>query len=502
MILDTPPNPGLELREMRKSFGAVKALRGVSFDLRPGEIHALVGENGAGKSTLIKIAAGAHEPDSGTIRIGSKEFANLTPRTSRELGIAVIYQQPALFPELSIAENMALFLDTRGPFRRIPWRERRKNAESWLREAGADLDPDLEAGRLSMPEQQRVEIARALAAGAQWLILDEPTASLNERDAHHLLDVLTDLKKRGTGCIYISHRLEEISAIADRVTVLRDGQSVGTFEARALDSRQIIRLMVGRDATPQQKSSTSACGDVCLRVRSLSANATGLRNISFDLHRGEILGLAGLVGSGRTELARILFGLDRATSGEIRIEGRHPAPSHPAQAVERGIAYVPEDRRRHGVIPEMSVSANVTLAAHRRIFPRGWLNSEREKSETLEWIGRLDIRTSGPSAGVSTLSGGNQQKVALARWLATSPTILIVDEPTQGVDVGAKAEIHRLLQSWAAEGLSILLISSDLTEILHLSDRVGVMCQGTLACILSRASATPESVMSAALGNS
>ncbi|MBM3824279.1 MAG: sugar ABC transporter ATP-binding protein [Verrucomicrobia bacterium] len=510
----SPPSPGLELRGIDKAFGPIQALHRVDFDLRPGEIHALIGENGAGKSTLIKTVAGALEPDAGEIGVQGRTFRSLTPRLSRELGIAVIYQHPPLFPDLTVAENMRLFLGPARAFCVIDRSRQIERARECLAAIGSNLDPTLEAGRLSMPEQQLVEIARALAAGAQWLILDEPTAALGADDASRLHQVLHALRAKGAGCCYISHRLEDITGLADRVTVLRDGRKVACLPAAEATGREMIRLMVGGERPPSDSSpphvaqpDSSAPGtrtspdSVLMRVEGLGCKSSHLREISFELRRGEILGLAGLVGSGRTELARVLFGLDPLTQGTIRIEGQLCRIESPADALSLGIAYLPEDRRRHGIIAELSVAANTSMASFRRMFPRGWLDLARERCEAQSWIERLRIRCQGPETLAGTLSGGNQQKTALARWLATSPRVLIADEPTQGIDVGAKAEIHRLLQSLASEGLAILLLSSDWPELLQLSDRIGVMRQGRLTAFFSKQEASPEAILSAALGH-
>ncbi|HZJ16809.1 MAG TPA: sugar ABC transporter ATP-binding protein [Chthoniobacteraceae bacterium] len=493
--------PSLQLTSVTKSFGAVRALKGVSFDLRGGEVHALLGENGAGKSTLIKVITGAHQPDGGSIEIQGQRIAHLTPAAAHKLGIACIYQQPALFPDLTVAENIALRLEKPSIFRRVRWTEMRRRALELLHRLGAEIDPTKEVRQLSMPEQQLVEIACALGAGARIVIMDEPTASLTQKEQHLLFAVVRELRAHDVGVIYISHRLEEIFALADRVTVLRDGESVGTNPVDAMNEASLIKMMVGREVAAIYPPSESAPGEVVLSLKHVGCVASGVRDISFDVRAGEILGLAGLVGAGRTELARILFGLTPADAGEIMLCGECVEIRSPQQAVERGIAYVPEDRRRHGVILEMPIAANITMAVHPRLFPGAWLRFGAERELALDFIRDLAVKTSGPDAPGASLSGGNQQKVALARWLATKPKLLILDEPTQGVDVGAKAEIHKIIRRLAKEGLAVLMISSDLPEVLGMSDRIAVMRGGTMVAMLD-GKADAHDVMAAALGQS
>jgi rhamnose transport system ATP-binding protein len=473
----------------------------VSFELHAGEVHALLGENGAGKSTLIKVATGAHAPDAGAIVLAGTSWPRLDPATARAQGIACIYQQPALFPDLSVAENIGLRLEPAGGARQVDWRARRTRAGELLRRAGAAIDPDREVRQLSMPEQQLVEIACALGAEARILIMDEPTASLTRREQERLFETVRRLKAGGVGIIYISHRLEEIFALADRVTVLRDGASLGTRAVAEIDEAGLIRLMVGREVSQLYPPSLAPAGAGVLELRAVGCAAAGVKDVSFAVQAGEVFGLAGLVGAGRTELARILFGLTPADAGEIWLHGQRMDIRSPREAMDHGIAYVPEDRRRHGVVLELPVAQNITLAAHRRIFPGGWLRRAVERGMAEKFITQLGIRTDGPDAPTGSLSGGNQQKVSLARWLATAPRVLILDEPTQGVDVGAKGEIHRIIRELAAGGLAVILISSDLPEVLGMSDRIGVMRGGTLVEILPGGTPAPA-VMAAALGQS
>jgi rhamnose transport system ATP-binding protein len=489
----------LQLSSVTKSFGAVRALKGVSFDLQAGEVHALLGENGAGKSTLIKIITGAHQPDGGEIAINGARVEKLSPASTHKLGIACIYQQPALFPDLTVAENIGLRLERAKNFSRVDWNSRREQAQKLLQRIGAEISPEAEVRSLSMPEQQLVEIACALGAGARIVIMDEPTASLTQKETQLLFAVVRELRKSGVGVIYISHRLEEIFQLADRVTVLRDGESVATNKVSEMNEASLIKLMVGREVSAIYPPAESAPGEIVLALKNLSCAAGGVKNVSLEIRAGEILGMAGLVGAGRTELARILFGITPADSGEIILNGAQIKIHSPQDAVANGIAYVPEDRRRHGVILELPIAQNMTMAIHKRIFSGTWLRFGAEKQLALEFIRDLGIKTSGPDAPGNSLSGGNQQKVSLARWLATKPKILILDEPTQGVDVGAKSEIHKIIRALAKDGLAVLMISSDLPEVLGMSDRIAVMRGGTIAAMLPGKSDAHE-VMAAALG--
>jgi len=489
----------LQLTNVTKSFGAVRALKGVSFDLHTREVHALLGENGAGKSTLIKVITGAHQPDAGTIEIRGQPVRHLTPAAAHELGVACIYQQPALFPDLTVAENIGLRLEPEVAMRKVNWPQRRERAVKLLQRIGADISSYAEIRSLSMPEQQLVEIACALGAGARIVIMDEPTASLTPKEVQLLFTVIRELRQSGVGVIYISHRLEEIFAVADRVTVLRDGESIATNKVDEINEASLIKLMVGREVSHIYPSPEGASGNFVLSLKNLNCVASGVHDVTLQVRAGEVLGLAGLVGAGRTELARVLFGITPADSGEIVLNGQRLTVSSPQEAVAHGIAYVPEDRRRHGVILEMPIAHNVTMAIHRRIFPGSWLRFGAEKQLALDFIRDLDVRTSGPEAPGNSLSGGNQQKVSLARWLATKPKLLILDEPTQGVDVGAKSEIHKIIRRLAKEGLAVMMISSDLPEILGMSDRIAVMRGGTITAILPGQSDAHE-VMAAALG--
>ncbi len=491
----------LTAKNISKSYAGVKALKSASFDLRAGEVHALIGENGAGKSTLIKIITGAVEADGGELFLNGNPVIANSPQQARTLGIAAIYQQPALFPELTVAENIAFGMERSSLWQPINWRSRRQTAENLLAEVGAKIKPEALAGELSMPQQQLVEIARSLGAEAKVLIMDEPTASLSEEDTQNLFRVIRELRERGVGIIYISHRLEELPVIADRVTVLRDGETIATKQMADVDRQELIRLMVGRELSAVFPKRTVSLGKIVFDLKNLSSATAGVKDINLTIRSGEILGLAGLVGAGRTELARTIFGLTPADEGEIFINGESVKISNPAEAIQYGIAYVPEDRRRHGVVLELPISQNMTLSSLQNLSKFGAMNFASERELAQNYVEKLGVKTPAIFAPASTLSGGNQQKVALSRWLATEPKILILDEPTQGIDVGAKSEIHSLMCDLAERGMAILMISSELPEVLGMSDRIAVMHGGKIAGMLSREEATQQNVLSLALGN-
>jgi rhamnose transport system ATP-binding protein len=489
----------LSAASISKTFAGVRALKGVTFELRAGEVHALVGENGAGKSTLIKIVAGAETPDAGTLTVGGNVVRHMTPATAKALGIAVIYQQPALFPDLTVSENIALSLEPPALWRRVDWRDRDRGARELLLRVGAAIDPQRLAATLTMPEQQLVEIAKAIGADARIVFMDEPSASLTEREVERLFGVIARLRAAGVGIVYISHRLEEVFRIADRVTVLRDGETVATRAREAVDRAELIQLMVGRELAAVFPKRSIPLGDVVFEVRGLGNRAAGLHDISLSVRRGEILGIAGLVGSGRTELAESIFGLRALDAGELLLSGTPIHIASPADAIAAGIGYVPEDRRRHGVVLDMPITANTSVANLGAIARRGLIDRAVERTAAEGYVNRLRIRAASVYQEAGTLSGGNQQKVAVARWLATNPAVLILDEPTQGVDIGAKSEMHALMQDLVERGLAIIMISSELPEILGMSDRVVVMRKGRIAGELTRADATQHAILALAL---
>ena len=492
----------LDATAITKSFAGVQALRGVSFELRSGEVHALLGENGAGKSTLIKVITGAEKADSGTLAVDGRLVPHNSPAAARALGIAAVYQQPALFPDLTVEENIALALESAAVWRRIDWRARRRQARELLERCGAEIAPERTVSTLSMPEQQLVEIAKAIGARARILILDEPTAALTDREVERLFRVIGALRGEGAGIIYISHRLDEVSVIADRVTVLRDGQTIATRDLRDVDRAELVRLMVGRDIHAIFPKRDVPIGEIALDVRHLACRAAGIHDVTFQVRRGEILGIAGLVGSGRTELAETLFGLTPADDGEILLRGSVTRIGSPAQAIRMKLGLLPEDRRQHGVVLEMPVAANISLAGLDEVSRHGLIDQALERSLARGYVERLRIKTPSVYTETGSLSGGNQQKVAVARWLAINPEVLILDEPTQGVDIGSKSEIHQIMVDLAERGMAILMISSELPEILGMSDRIAVMHAGTIAGLLPRAEATQEKILALALGHS
>jgi ABC-type sugar transport system ATPase subunit len=472
----------------------VRVLKDVDFDVRPGEVHALLGENGAGKSTLIKIIAGTHAPDGGTIRLGDEELKAVTPRDAVRGGIATVYQELLLFPELTVAENVFLGHAPKTARGTLDWGQMRRVSRQLLDSLDShDLDVDAKVGTLSVANRQRIEIAKALSQNARVLIMDEPTAALADADVKRLMSVVKRLRDRGVGIIYVSHKLPEIFEIADRVTVLRDGALIGTRPIAEVTEQTLVAMMVGREIDHLFPKPEPVIGETILKVSNLSFGDR-VRDISFELRRGEILGVAGLVGAGRTELALTIFGITPATSGTIEIDGVPVTITTPRQARQHGIAYVPEDRGLQGLVRPMTIAENVSMAALRRIAGGLFINFRAESQRAAAAIKQLGIRARGPDQVVGQLSGGNQQKVVLGKWLETEPRILIMDEPTRGIDVGAKAEIHALMGRLARQGMAVLMISSELPEVLGMSDRVLVMHGGRLVATLDRAQASPESI--------
>jgi rhamnose transport system ATP-binding protein len=491
----------LEAIGIEKSYGGVRALKNVSLTLREAEVHALIGENGAGKSSLIKVLTGAVRADAGEIWVQGERLHDITPAKARALGIGVIYQQPALFPDLSVAENIALATETATLWHKVDWKGRRARAAELLARIGSRIRPEKLAGDLTIAEQQIVEIVKALDANARILIMDEPTSALGNEDSENLFRILLELRAKGVSIVYITHRFEELFRLADRVTVLRDGNSIATREMAGVTNKELIHMMVGREVETLFPKHEIKLGATALEVRSARCRQLGFENVSLSIRRGEILGLGGLIGSGRTQLAEALFGLVRLDSGEILIDGQRVEIRSPSDAVKFGLAYVPEDRRRHGVILEMPISANTTLASLEKISINGLLRFRTEQDVAKRLKERLGVKAPSIETPAKELSGGNQQKVALARWLMTTPKILILDEPTQGIDVGAKAEIHRLIGELAEGGLAILMISSEMPELLAMCDRIAVMAKGKIAGFLDRNEATPQAVLELALGH-
>lgn len=492
--------PILEVRSISKRFGGVRALDGVNFSVMPNEIHALLGENGAGKSTLMKIISGAYQKDAGEILINGRPVEIAKPLDAMKLGIAIIYQDLNLIPDLTVAENIFFGrLPHRGFLHTIDVGRIRQAAGELLREINADIDPAAVVRDLTVADRQLVAIARALSFRPRLLIMDEPTASLSEHEVKVLFDVMRKLKSENAGVVFISHHLDEVFEIADRVTVLRDGQYVGTTPITEVNRETLVSMMVGRrvDTLYPKVHEPDPESDVVLEVDGLSLG-NRLHNISFKLRRGEILGISGLVGAGRSELLQCIFGAIPFTKGSIRLEGREVRFSSPNEAVEHGLALVPEDRGEQGLHLDMSVRENITLPHLKRFFQRLRMNRSAEREVSNSLIERLAIKTPDSEQLVAFLSGGNQQKVAIAKWLVSEPKVLILDEPTKGVDVGAKSEIHRLMSELAAKGVGIIMVSSDLPEVLGMSDRVLVMSDGAITAEFTRAEATPDKIMMAA----
>ncbi len=491
----------VELRNVSKRFPGVQALDNVSFEVCSGEVHALLGENGAGKSTLIKVLTGAYQPDAGEIVLNGQPVQIPDTQTGQKLGIVAIYQELSLCPDLTVAENIFLGHQPRNALGLVDWQTMQRRAREILHQMDVtDLDVRRVVRGLSVGNQQRVEIAKALSQNARVLVMDEPTAALTKHDVDRLFEIVRRLRERGVAIIYISHRLEEVFLLADRVTVLRDGQVVGAnIPVSQTNQAELIRMMVGRTLDNLYPKEDVPAGEVVLEVRDLR-RGRAVRGVNFSLRRGEIVGFAGLVGAGRSEIAQTIFGITPPESGAIILNGRQVTVRDPVSAMQLGIAYVPEDRKNQGLLTPMTVRENTTLAVLREIAQAGFLNRQREAALTQEYVDALRVRTPSQEQKVGNLSGGNQQKVVIAKWLARKPHVLILDEPTRGIDVGAKAEIHRLMNVLARQGIAILLISSELPEVLGMSDRVLVVRQGQIVAEFNRATATQEAVIAAAMG--
>jgi ABC-type sugar transport system ATPase subunit len=491
----------LEAEDIDKRFPGVHALNNVSLTVCPGEVHAVVGENGAGKSTLMKILAGAYRPDRGTIRVDGGAVTIESPRAAQELGIITIYQELSLVDTLSVGENIFLGdLPTRpGASWQVDWPSVWRRSRELLDRVGSRVSPQTQVRNVSVAQKQMVEIARALARNVRVLILDEPTSSLTERETEKLFEIIALLKERGVGIIYISHRLGEVFRIAQRVTVLRDGVVVGSLPVQDASEELLVRMMVGRDLARLFTEAKSTDAPVRLEVRGLSRRGV-LHDVSLSIRGGEVVGLAGLVGAGRTELARCLFGADGINAGQILLDGSVVDIRTPGHAVDLGIALVPEDRKLQALILGMGVRENLSLPVLDRLGSPFMPSRARERAMAGDYIKSLQIRTPHMEQRVSALSGGNQQKVVIARWLATKPKVLILDEPTRGIDVGAKAEVHALIARLAEQGVAILMISSELPEILGMSHRILVMRGGRIVADVPRQQASEESIMAAATG--
>jgi rhamnose transport system ATP-binding protein len=491
--------PLLSLRHAAKAFGAVQAVVDASIDLYGGETHALVGENGAGKSTLVKILAGVHQLDSGSMLVGGAPTVLHSPAAAYAAGIAVIYQEPTLFPDLTVAENIFMGRQPLRSGRRIDYRQMRSEASALFERLGVRLDPARICRGLSIADQQLVEIAKALSLDARIIVMDEPTAALSAAEVSRLFDVITALRSSGAAVLFISHRLGEIYEICQRVTVMRDGREVLSSLLADVTADELVRAMVGRQLADRPAAEHGTPGEPVLRVERLTREGVFI-DVSFEVRAGEIVAFAGLVGSGRTEVARAIFGIDRYDYGSVMVGGRPLKRASPPAAMAAGVGFVPEDRRQQGLVMDMSVQQNMALASLSRMRRHGLISSASERMLATDWAARLRIKYGRLTDPVSQLSGGNQQKVVLAKWLGRQPALLIVDEPTRGIDIATKAEVHRLLAELAGQGVAVMVISSELPEVLFLGDRIEVMREGRLVAEYSRSEASEQKVMAAATG--
>ncbi len=499
MALEETKKPILEIRNISKRFDMTQALDRVSLTLYPGEIHTLVGENGAGKSTLIKIMTGVFREDHGEILLDGNPIQIQNAQQAQAHGVAAIYQEPMVFPDLNVAENIFISHQDRGPF--VRWRKMYEDAETILSKLDVKLDVQMPARGLTLAAQQAVEIAKAISLNVRVLIMDEPTASLSAHEVSQLFKVADTLRQQGVAILFISHRLEEVFTISDRVTVLRDGKHISSNLIANVNHASLIHDMVGREIDSYyDKKNKPQRGESLMSVRGLTKENV-FSDLNFDVRRGEVLGFAGLVGSGRTDVGLALFGIAPAESGKITFEGKDLAIESPEQALKNGIAYLTEDRRQLGLTMPMSIASNISLPTLRKYLSKiGLVNQHEENATAEEYRQKLAIRTPSVQHEVGKLSGGNQQKVMLSKWLNTEPKLFILDEPTRGVDVGSKAEVHHIVNELAAQGLALIFISSDLPEVLTMSDRILVMREGRQMGIFDREDATQEKIMTAAMG--
>lgn len=495
---ETSNAPILELRNITKKFPGVTALSGVNLDIRPGEVHALVGENGAGKSTLIKVMTGFHQMNEGQLLIDGKQVNFTHPYQAIEAGIACIYQELSIVPQIDVAKNLFLgnwpvkggFLDSKTQY---------AAAEKVLERIHLEVSPKVMAGDLSIAQQQMIEIGRALTRNARIIIMDEPTSSLTDREADILMDLIRQLKEEGTSIIYISHKLDEVLAISDRITVLCDGRNVTTVENQGITRQKLIEYMLGRPLSNMYNKQPAELGEPILRVEGLSRKGA-FENVSFEARRGEVLGFFGLVGAGRSEIMRAIFGVDKLDSGKIYIGGNEVKIANPAQATAHGLALVPEDRKKEGLALRLSVLANMTLVKLPKISRLGFINKKQQSALADSYIESIRVKTPSPQQLAGNLSGGNQQKVVIAKWLLEEPDILILDEPTRGIDVGSKAEIYGIICDLAQKGVCVIVVSSEMNEILGICDRIVTVFEGKITAEFPREEATDKAILAAALG--
>ncbi|WP_129595829.1 ribose ABC transporter ATP-binding protein RbsA [Anaerophilus nitritogenes] len=490
--------PIFEMKGIVKEFPGVKALDGVDLKIHQGRVMALLGENGAGKSTLMKILSGVYQKDQGQLIYEGEEIHLKGPKDAQDLGISIIHQELNLIPHLTIGENIFLGREPVNKFKKIDWKKLYEDSEKLLKKLKVDKDPRQKVSQLSVGEQQMIEIAKALSLHAKIIIMDEPTDALTKKETESLFEVIDELRKDEKGIVYISHRLEEIFRMCDDVTVLRDGRFIGEDEVKNLDENKLIEMMVGRKLTEQFPRIEVKKGELALEVKNLSNEY--IKDIHFTLRKGEILGISGLMASGRTELAKTLYGVIQKISGEIYIEGKKVEIKSPQQALQKGIAYVSEDRKGEGLILGLSVKENMTICSLEKFEESLRISSKKEKEAVKRYIGHMNIKTPSENQKIKNLSGGNQQKVSIAKGLMTKPKILILDEPTRGVDVGAKKEIYDLINEFKKEGMSIIMISSEMPEVLGMSDRILVMYQGRISGEFSIEDASQEKIMKCAVG--
>lgn len=488
------------MKGISKSFSGNKVLENVEFTILQGEVHALMGENGAGKSTLMKIMTGIYERDAGKIFLNGNEIHFKNAKEAEKAGIAVIHQELNIIPHLTVAENMFIGKElTIGKFGITRDKEMRKKTKEYLNRLGIDIDPTIEAGKLSVGQQQMIEIARAVAAKTEVLVMDEPTAALTDREIEALFKVITSLKNEGVGIVYISHRMEEIFEICDRISVLRDGQFIGVKEIVNTSFDEIVKMMVGRQLGDRYPERDTKIGQERLKVEGLSCKGS-FENISFSVKQGEILGVAGLMGAGRTEIMEAIFGFRTTQKGQITMDGKVMSIRSPYDAIQAGIGFITEDRKSKGLVLDLSVRENFSLTNLGKISKNSIISRSAEWSLADEMIEKLHVKTSGREQTVKSLSGGNQQKVVIGKWLGINPKILILDEPTRGVDVGAKKEIYQLMNELTKQGVAIIMVSSELPEILGMSDRVLVIHEGKISSVIDKANANQEIIMQAATG--
>ncbi|WP_010096425.1 sugar ABC transporter ATP-binding protein [Ornithinibacillus scapharcae] len=494
--------PLVEMVGIDKSFSGNQVLHNVQFNVNKGEIHALMGENGAGKSTLVKVLTGIHDRDAGEIRVNGEEVQFINPKQAEAKGIVVIHQELNIIPNLTVAQNMFLGKEIKyGRTGILNHKKMKSLTEESLQKLGViNISPDDIAGELSVGKQQMVEIARALATNAELIIMDEPTAALTDREIESLFSVVNDLKERGVSFVYISHRMEEIFQICDRITILRDGEFIGTENIRETSFEKVVKMMVGRELGERYPTKSNQIGNVVLEVENLTSKDGTFKNVSFQVREGEILGVAGLMGAGRTEVMETIFGYRKKESGIIKLDGKTLRNGHPSDLIKAGIGFITEDRKMKGLILGSSISENIALANLKTISQNGVISNKRENELVEELINRLHVRTTGKNQEVKSLSGGNQQKVVIAKWLGIKPKVLILDEPTRGVDIGAKKEIYTIMNELTEIGVAVIMVSSELPEVLGVSDRIMVLHEGKVTAFINRDEADQEKIMFAATG--